>query len=128
MEHINDNGTNQHIVCSMSSTNSLLDFAVNQMVDYKRDVMMHLTLMQFFSEWILRSKAQNLRSRTTMPSYPDSSPALHYMEASGLHARTVGYYHSPSEMDSFESKVLYSQAGRCIRGPDGLPLNSDVIF
>ena len=51
---------------------------------------------------------------------PDS-PALYYLQASGLHARTADYYHSPSSTNGcssqggsihadYDSQVLYTQA------------------
>ena len=97
--------------------NSLLDFAVNKMVDYKFDVLMHLNLMQFFSEWLWESvwKDRAFKDKTQEPLPLDMSPALHYLQASGLHARTVSYYHSPTNPDSFDSRVLYSQAARYLQ-------------
>lgn len=43
------------------------------------------------------------------------SPALYYMQASGLHSRTASYYHSPTDPQTFESGVLYSQAARYLQ-------------
>lgn len=96
---------------------NLLDFAVNKMVDYRSDVLMHLNLMQFFTEWLWESvrKDRAFRAKTQEPLPLDMSPALHYLEASGLHARTASYYHSPTDPDSFTSGVLYTQAARYLR-------------
>ena len=52
--------------------------------------MMHLILMQFFSECLRESKSRGLGSNDfdTVPSLPGSSPALYYLQASGLHVST----------------------------------------
>ena len=95
-------------------SNNLLDFAVNRMINYQRDVLMHLTLIEFFSDW-LRESAWHERTfsdEAQKSSQLDVSPALYYMQASGLHGRTASYYHSPTDTQSFDSRALYSQAGR----------------
>lgn len=123
---------------------SLLHFAVDRMVDYKRDVIMHLGLMQFFVQWLRESTSHGSRYASSCPrlrgccsshkiyataqrlpgcaiadpgfisrfreTIPDSSPALHYLQSIGLHARTAAYYHSPTGEATFDSQVLYSQA------------------
>lgn len=93
---------------------NLLDFAVNQMINYRKDVLMHLTLMQFFSDWLLESAWHErvFSDEAQRSSQLDVSPALYYMQASGLHARTASYYHSPTDAQSFDSQALYSQASR----------------
>ena len=93
---------------------NLLDFAVNRMVSYQRDALMHLTLIQFFADWLLESAwhERAFSDEAQRSSQLDVSPALYYMQASGLHARTASYYHSPTDTQSFDSLALYSQAGR----------------
>ena len=72
---------------------------------------MHLNLIEFFTEWILRSLSRT-DAFTAYQSNPaiNLSPAMYYMQASGLHARTASYYHSPTD-ESYDSRVLASQAG-----------------
>ena len=93
---------------------NLLDFAVNRMINYQRDVLMHLTLIQFFADWLLESAwhERAFSDEAQRSSQLDVSPALYYLQASGLHARTASYYHSPTETQSFDLLALYSQAGR----------------
>ena len=93
---------------------NLLDFAVNRMVDHERDLMMHLVLIEFFSFWLRESAwhEQTFSDEARRFSQIDVSPALYYMQASGLHARTASYYHSPTDTKSFDSRTLYSQAAR----------------
>ena len=93
---------------------NLLDFAVNRMINYKGDVLMHLTLIQFFSDWLLESAwhERAFSDEAQRSSQLDVSPALYYMQASGLHARTASYYHNPTDTQSFDSRTLYSQASR----------------
>ena len=92
---------------------NLLDFAVNRMIEYQLDVLMHLTLIQFFTDWLRESAwhEQAFSDLAQRSSQLDVSPALYYMQASGLHARTASYYHSPTDSQSFDSLALYSQAG-----------------
>ena len=63
------------------------------------------------------SRHHGPRFNHTMPD----SPALYYLQASGLHARTAGYYHSPNSTNrcssqdgsyyaDYDSQVLYTQA------------------
>ena len=89
---------------------NLLDFAVLRMVDYKGDVLMHMTLIQFFTEW-LREGAKKMRtSDNPSASVPTTSSALDYLLAQGLHSRTVSYFTEPSSLDPWDARNLYSQA------------------
>lgn len=131
---------------------SLLDFALNKMVDYKQDVVAHLGLIQFFTDWLkvcsviscsgksgvyplererarwsysvvenqLTLKQESLSHGPRFNNSMPDSPALYYLQASGLHARTADYYHSPNSstrcssqngsFQDYDSRVLYTQA------------------
>ncbi|KAK5169454.1 uncharacterized protein LTR77_005430 [Saxophila tyrrhenica] len=89
----------------------LLEFAALRMVDYKDDVLMHRCLVDFYSELLLSNRA----SSAGVASATDS-PALRYMIASGLHARTGAIYlQTPgSSADPLEAMFLYGPAANYI--------------
>ena len=92
------------------SVDNLLDFAVLSMVDYQGDLLMHMTLIQFFSDWLREST----RGQTTSSELPSSeivtSAGLEYLVAKGLHSRTISYFTQASSRASLDDRNLYSQA------------------
>lgn len=88
-------------------SNSLLEFAACYMVDTS-DVLMHMTLLNFFRELILID-APGLK--TTTPPHqisPFSSRALDFLLERNLHQRVLGYYLDPSQLDSVDVAFLAS--------------------
>jgi hypothetical protein len=81
---------------------SLLDYAASHMVDYKRDVLMHRTLMSFY-EALLKINPDNSLLR---------SPALEYLAKNGLHRRTLAYYTTPDDPshDQLDISFLHGPA------------------
>lgn len=86
---------------------SLLDFAAGHMVDTS-DVLMHMTLLNFFRELILIDAP---RLKTASPLHevsPFSSRALDFLLERNLHQRVLGYYLDPSQLDSIDISFLAS--------------------
>ncbi len=74
----------------------LLQFAAIHMVDYQDDVLMHMTLIDFYAKYLL-----------TGPTF-----ALHFLRSNGLHNRSMAYYLEPEKQDSLELAYLYSSSAR----------------
>lgn len=88
-------------------SNSLLEFAACLMVDTS-DVLMHMTLLNFFRELVLID-APGLK--TASPPHqvsPFSSRALDFLLDKNLHQRVLGYYLDPSQLDSIDVTFLAS--------------------
>lgn len=81
----------------------LLNFATLHMIDFTDDIVMHLTLINFFAEF--------LRSPSPMS---DSSKALDFLVETGLHFRTVSYYIEPSKHDLLDLTFLYGPSARYV--------------
>lgn len=89
---------------------SLLDFAALTMVDYESDVLMHMTLIHFFTEWLRRSAAKEKISGISATSVNISSPALEFLLEKGLHSRIVGYFTKPAGLDPWDARHLQSSS------------------
>ena len=90
--------------------NSLLDFATLKMVDYKDDVLMHMTLIQLFTDWLRESAMKKKAKNLVLLSAEDSSPALDYLIENGVHSRTVQLFTQPSNQDSWDARHLRSSS------------------
>ena len=69
----------------------LLQFAAIHMVDYRDDVLMHITLLDFYAKYL----------RTA----PES--ALIFMRSNGLHNRSMAYFLEPEKQDPMDLAYLY---------------------
>ena len=89
----------------------LLEYAALRMVDYKDDVLMHRCLIDFYSD-LLRTTWE---ADTGISTHNDS-PALRYLIAEGLHARTTAMYLQlpGTPLDPVESMFLYGPAANYI--------------
>ncbi|KAK8247879.1 hypothetical protein HDK77DRAFT_441075 [Phyllosticta capitalensis] len=83
----------------------LLDFISLHIVDYDGDVLMHISLMDFFSDLL---KACNQPSKSIASHH--ESIAVEYLKSTGLHERTLSYFLDPSSHASFEISYLYRPA------------------
>lgn len=84
---------------------SLLHFAACQMVE-KNDVLMHMTLLNFFQE-LLEIDAPGLTARTFVQSASTfSSPSLDFLIAHNLHPTLLGYYLDDSKLDPVDLNYL----------------------
>lgn len=87
--------------------NSLLHFVACRMVDTS-DVLMHMTVLNFFRE-LLQIEAPGLDIRTTSQSTSTfSSRALDFLTDNNLHQAVLGYYLDSSKLDSVDVTFLSS--------------------
>ncbi|KAL1636567.1 hypothetical protein SLS56_001152 [Neofusicoccum ribis] len=86
-------------------SHGLLDFIALHIVDYDGDILMHISLMEFFSD-LLKTCSQP--SKHTASHH--ASNALEYLKSRGLHDRTLSYFLNPSAHESFEISYLYGPA------------------
>lgn len=87
----------------------LLDFAALYMVDYKDDVLMHMTLIDFYAKFL----SSKYHSRSIVDCSSDSSKALDFLAEKGLHARSMSYYLEPNNK-SLDSTWLYNSSANYI--------------
>lgn len=78
----------------------LLGFAAIHMVEIENDVLMHITLINFFVQLLQVSSLQT----------PKSSAALDFLLEHGLHARTISFYIESEKYDRLDLKYIYSQS------------------
>lgn len=76
----------------------ILEFVAVHMVDYKDDIIMHTTLIDFFAG-LLRTGSQ---------------PALDFLIDHGLHDRTISYYIEPHKHNSLDLVYIYSRSANYI--------------
>ena len=74
----------------------LLHFAAVHMVDYRNDVLMHMTLIEFYANY--------LGTRKTF--------ALQFLKSNGLHARSMAYYLEPEKQDPLDLTHLYGSSAK----------------
>lgn len=92
---------------SKYQSSSLLHFAASKMVDTS-DVLMHMTLLNFFRE-LLEIDAPGLVARNYVHSASIySSPALDFLISQDLHSRVLSYYLDESKLDSVDLMYLAS--------------------
>lgn len=92
---------------SLYSCHNLLDFAASKMVDTD-DVLMHMTLINFFRD-IIRIDAPGLLlqgSSTTGNHSTFSSPSLDFLVSKDLHKKVMGFYLDPSSLDPIDINYL----------------------
>lgn len=76
----------------------LLHFAAIHMVDYRDDVLMHMTLVEFYANY--------LRLGHTF--------ALDFLQGHGLHTRSMAYYLEPDKQDVLDIAYLYGPSAQYI--------------
>ncbi|KAI9807810.1 MAG: hypothetical protein M1825_005115 [Sarcosagium campestre] len=86
-----------------SGEEGLLDYAAVYMIDFKDDVLIHMTIIDFYTDL--------LKSASGSPSLSSSHPSasLDFLVSRGLHERTIGYYLRSTPSDPLEPSLL---AGR----------------
>lgn len=86
----------------------LLHFAAIHMVDYRDDVLMHVTLMDFYAKYLSREHAVISKSRLETLEPPEAPVyPLQFLQECSIHKRTMSYYVSPDAYDSFDLAYLY---------------------
>ena len=74
----------------------LLHFAALRMVDYKDDVLMHMTLIDFYANYL----------------GVGNDFALRFLRDNGLHARSMAYYLEPEKQDSLDVTYLHCSSAK----------------
>ena len=72
----------------------LLQFAAIHMIDYRDDVLMHMTLIDFFAKYLDAGHQF----------------ALQFLQSSGLHTRSMAYYLEPEKQDSLDLAYLHGSS------------------
>ena len=90
----------------------LLDFAAVHMIDWKDDLLMHVTLIDFFTN-LLRGNSEQVLVASGERSL-NSAEALDFLISRNLHARTMSYYLEPQIHDSLEGTYLYPPSAHYI--------------
>ncbi|KAL8919049.1 MAG: hypothetical protein Q9208_007015 [Pyrenodesmia sp. 3 TL-2023] len=91
--------------------NGLLEYAAVRMVDYEDDVLMHMTLIDFFAELLKRDHSMVLAlDPSASVISPQSSPSLNFLLHWELHSRTLSYFVEPDRHSSLDVTYLYSRA------------------
>ena len=89
----------------------LLHFAAVSMVDYKDDVLMHMTLMDFYTKYLSMELAHLQPSpRSTADLDRPHFYPLHFLQAANIHERTISYYLNPEAHDSTDLTFLYGSS------------------
>ncbi|KAI4120292.1 MAG: hypothetical protein LQ338_007116, partial [Usnochroma carphineum] len=89
----------------------LLEFAAVRMVDYEDDVLMHMTLMDFFANLLKpdHSIVEPFAASNSSHSR-HSSTSLDFLLHWRLHSRTISYYLDPSRHSSLDLTYLYGRS------------------
>ncbi|KAL8706682.1 MAG: hypothetical protein Q9201_000316 [Fulgogasparrea decipioides] len=87
----------------------LLEFAALKMVEYEDDVLMHMTLVDFFAE-LLKPNHSFVQAVEIYDHDPCPSETLHFLMAKGLHSRTLSYYLDSTKQSSLDLTYLYTRA------------------
>ena len=74
----------------------LTHFAAIHMVDYRDDVLMHMTLIEFYANYLERG----------------GNFALEFLKSNGLHARSIAYYLEPEKQESLDLTYLYGSSAK----------------
>lgn len=87
----------------------LFEFATVKMVDYEDDILMHMTLIDFFAELL---KPDHSRLQTFELSSQDfhRSSTFNYLVRMGLHFPTLSYYLASNKHSSLDMTYLYSRS------------------
>lgn len=91
----------------------LLDFAAVHMVDFKSDVLMHRSLINFYTTLLTTITGESNKVGLEKPSTgANSSLSLDFLTTRGLHSRTIAYYIEPDNPshDPLDATFLYGPA------------------
>ena len=95
----------------------LLQFATLTMIDYKDDVLMHMTLIDFFGAFLSGNPGEmgvHARRVQTADVERHLRNRLSFLVAAGLHARTISMYFEPDKYDSSDLNYLYNASASYI--------------
>ncbi|KAL8877599.1 MAG: hypothetical protein Q9198_004414, partial [Flavoplaca austrocitrina] len=86
----------------------LMEFAALKMVDYEDDVLMHMTLIDFFTD--LLKPDHSVVETGDFASYQLSSRNHQEHNLGGTHSRTLSYYLDSAKHSSLDSTYLYGRS------------------
>ncbi|KAL8749350.1 MAG: hypothetical protein Q9199_007741 [Rusavskia elegans] len=86
----------------------LMEFAALKMVDYKDDVLMHVTLIDFFAD--LLKPEHSMVETHDFASYQLASKSHEDSNLRGTHTRTLSYYLDATKHRSLDSTYLYGRS------------------
>ena len=90
----------------------LLHFAAIHMVDYGNDILMHMTLLDFYAMY-LSGKQKMLSQRSEQITNPSTQPStfpLDFLRKNDIHQRSLGYFLDPDAQDSIDVSFLYGRS------------------
>ncbi|KAF2843462.1 hypothetical protein M501DRAFT_919604, partial [Patellaria atrata CBS 101060] len=102
-QHSNTGVESSSISASKPEDQNLLSFAACFMVDTESDVLMHRTLINFYSD-LLACSNDNSTHRSK-----NASPALDFMLSRGLHERTIMLYLDPKKSGVAQFDLTFLQ-------------------
>lgn len=91
----------------------LMDFAAVHMVDFKSDVLMHRSLINFYTTFLTTIIDESDKVGLEKPgTNANSSLTLDFLTTRGLHSRTIAYYIEPDHAshDPLDATFLYGPA------------------
>lgn len=105
------------------STGGLLHFAAINMVDPREDVLMHITLLEFYAKYL----SAELSKVSTSRDYP-----LQFLQTSGLHKRTMDLYLNPDNQDPMDLALLYGPSANylavyCSQHPEDVLKQENLV-
>lgn len=101
----------------------LLHFAATYMVDFREDVLMHVTLLEFYAKYL-----SSERSRISLSKdYP-----LQFLQTSGLHKRAMDFFLDPDSQDPVDLALLYGPSAGyvsvyCSTHPEDVLMQEDLV-
>ena len=111
----------------------LFEFAAIHMIDFKDDVLIHMTLIDFFAAYLGADHGEVSIPDSKILSQIQAPPSkrLEYLLSKGLHSRILSYYIEPAMHDSLDLTYLYGRSANYIsvyatHCPDHL-LNSSTV-
>ena len=90
----------------------LLDFVAVHMIDYKDDMLMHATLVDFLAGYLCGNTTDVWPDIDDAKAEP--SEALQFLVSRGLHSRTLSYFLEPYKHSSLDLSYVYPQAAEYI--------------
>lgn len=84
----------------------LLHFAASHMVDYREDVLMHITLLQFYAHYLSGSHAKIAFAKGDYP--------LRFLRDSGLQKLAMDCFLDPDTQDAIEVALLYGPSANYV--------------
>ena len=94
----------------------LLEFAAVHMVDFKDDVLIHMTLIDFFAAYLSADRGEvNIPDSMILSQIvAPSERRLNFLISKNFHSRILSYYIEPAMHDSLDLTYLYGRSANYI--------------